>query len=109
MDDPTPARPLLVYDGNCGFCRGWIARWQAITGDRVDYAPAQEVAERFAQVPRDRFDQSVVLIMPDGEITTGAEAVFRTLALAPGFSPAVTEGVDSSPRQEDRNGSHPRP
>jgi lipase maturation factor 1 len=35
-----PARPLLLFDGKCAFCRVWIARWKAMTGDRVDYAPS---------------------------------------------------------------------
>ena len=46
-----PDRPLGIFDGDCGFCRAWIARWRAETGDRVDYAPSQEVAARFPEVP----------------------------------------------------------
>src|SRR5437773_2587310 len=34
-----PAKPLLIFDGECGFCRRWIERWQAKTGDRIDYRP----------------------------------------------------------------------
>ena len=28
-------RPLLVYDGDCGFCGYWAPYWQKLTGDRV--------------------------------------------------------------------------
>ena len=72
-------RPLLVYDGDCGFCRRWIDRWRHVTGDRVDYAPSQEVAERFPEIPRERFDEAVYLMEPGGGATRGAEAVFRAL------------------------------
>src|SRR5207245_265495 len=76
--------PLLVYDGDCDFCRRWIARWRAITGERVEYAPYQKVAGRFPQIPIEDFKRSVQLILPGGEIFAGAHAVFRTLALSPG-------------------------
>ena len=51
MDTAPREKPLLVYDGNCGFCRLWIDRWRVITGDRLLYAPFQEAAEQFPQIP----------------------------------------------------------
>ncbi|MGE5178819.1 MAG: lipase maturation factor family protein [Bacteroidota bacterium] len=83
MDRP-PEKPLLVYDGDCGFCRLWIDRWRATTGDRVDYAPFQEVLSRFPEIPRERFARAVQLRDPDGRWYGGAEAVFRALAVEPG-------------------------
>ncbi len=77
-------KPLLIYDGDCGFCRRWIARWQSITGDRVEYAPYQEVASEFPEIPQEQFEASVQLIEPGGTVSSGAEAVFRTLAYVPG-------------------------
>src|SRR5512132_2327880 len=77
-------KPLLVYDGDCGFCRLWIERWQATTGDRVEYATYQEVADRFPEVPQERFAAAVQLREPDGLWSGGAEAVFRALATARG-------------------------
>ncbi len=77
-------RPLLVYDGDCGFCRRWIERWRRITGDAIDYAPFQVVAFKFPEIGWERFRASVVLIRPDGTFFTGAEAVFRSLAHGPG-------------------------
>jgi predicted DCC family thiol-disulfide oxidoreductase YuxK len=70
-----PERPLAIFDGDCGFCRLWIARWKARTGPKVDYAPSQEVAERFPEVPKERFAQAFQLILPSGEVLGGAEAV----------------------------------
>ena len=76
-----PPKPVLVYDGDCGFCRRWITRWQELTGERVEYVPFQEasVASRFPEIPREQFTQAVVLIGTDGSVWTGAEAVVRTL------------------------------
>jgi len=79
----APSKPMLLYDGDCGFCRRWIARWKAVTGDRVDYAPFQEVGEQYPQITRTQFEAAVQLVLPDGSIHGGAEAVFRTLATVP--------------------------
>ncbi len=79
-----PARPLLVYDGACGFCRVWIARWRRVIGERIEYAAYQDAAERVPAVPREAFARAVHLIEPGGRISRAAEAVFRSLAYAPG-------------------------
>jgi lipase maturation factor 1 len=77
-----PAKPLLIFDGDCQFCRRWIARWKRSTGDAVDYLPFQDaaVAARFPEIPIADFDEGVHLILPDGSVTRGAEAVFRSLS-----------------------------
>ena len=79
-----PAKPLLVYDGDCGFCKLWIARWREITAGAVDYEPLQEMAARFPEVPRTDFEHAVKLIEPDGRVYSGAEAVYRSLGEGPG-------------------------
>ena len=96
-----PARPLLLFDGDCGFCRAWIARWKAWTRDRVDYAPSQEAGSRFPEIPPEEFHRSVQLVRPDGTVVSGARAVFTALALGgrgaglwlyervPGLAPAA--------------------
>jgi len=73
-----------VFDAECNFCRFWIARWQQVTGDRVDYISFQDpsIDQRFAELPRSRFEQAVQLIETDGRVYSGAEAVFRSLAYA---------------------------
>jgi lipase maturation factor 1 len=98
-----PSKPLLIWDGECHFCRRWIERWREITGDKVDYETSQNVADKFPEVSREQFQRSVVLIEPDGAVVTGAEAVFRSLRCrsskrwlawsyyhVPGFAP-ITE------------------
>jgi predicted DCC family thiol-disulfide oxidoreductase YuxK len=77
-----PTRPLLIYDGDCDFCRRWIARWQRVTRDRVDYAPTREAAGRFPEIPAEDFARSVILVEPDGAVSRGADAVIRSLSHA---------------------------
>ena len=75
--------PILVYDGDCGFCRFWIERWKKITGERIQYVPFQEVRGEFPDIPLERFQKSIQLILPNGKVLSGARAVFRTLASVP--------------------------
>lgn len=74
-----PPKPLLIFDGDCHFCRRWIERWRELTAGTVDYAPSQEVAGRFPEIPGEAFDQSVQFIDADGSVYSGAEAVFHSL------------------------------
>ncbi len=75
-----PQRPLAIFDGDCGFCRLWIRRWQAATGSGVDYSPSQEVGTRFPEIPSEAFRHAFQLVLPDGRTLQGAEAVLATLA-----------------------------
>ena len=74
-----PSKTLLVYDGDCGFCKLWIARWREITAGAVDYEELQDAAARFPEVPRAAFEHAVKLIETDGRVFSGAEAVYRSL------------------------------
>lgn len=83
MDREADDRPLLIFDGDCGFCRVWVEYWKGLTGERVSYAPFQEAAERLPQVSREEFTSAVKLILPDGEVRSGAHAAFTALASVP--------------------------
>jgi lipase maturation factor 1 len=76
--NPT-SKPLLIWDGECDFCRLWIERWRVITAGHVDYATYQEVADHFPEIPRDDFKRAMAFIEPDGETFSAAEAVYRSL------------------------------
>ncbi len=79
MPDDLPAltKPLLLWDGKCGFCKIWIHYLKQLTGDRIDYAPSQQRGEEFPQIPPEEFSQSVQLVHVDGSVTSGARAVFE--------------------------------
>ncbi len=76
-------KPLMIFDGDCGFCRRWIARWHDMTGDRIDYAPYQKVAGMFPDIPLEAFKRAVQFMEPGGIRSQGAKAVFRSLSYAP--------------------------
>jgi predicted DCC family thiol-disulfide oxidoreductase YuxK len=71
MATTSRVRPRLLYDGKCGFCSRWVARWRARTGDAVVYRPSR-LARR-----------AVWLIDGPRRPSRGADAVFRALGRAP--------------------------
>src|SRR5216117_683742 len=74
-----PPKPLMIWDGECHFCKRWIERWREITAGDVDYATYQEAAVRFPEIPVEQFKRAVAFIEPDGEAFFAAEAVYRSL------------------------------
>ena len=77
-------QPLLIYDGDCRFCIYWARYWQKLTGPAVAYAPYQEAALEYPEIPLAAFQQAVQYIAPNGQIASGAEAAFLTIGNAPG-------------------------
>ncbi|HET6958847.1 MAG TPA: lipase maturation factor family protein [Vicinamibacterales bacterium] len=77
-----PSLPVLIFDGDCGFCRFWKTRWQYRSGSLVEYTPYQsaDIAQRFPEIPLDRCARAVQFVEPDGRASEAAEAVFRLLA-----------------------------
>ena len=80
----TGSRPLLIYDGDCGFCFYWARYWQKLTGDRVDSRPYQQVAAQYPEISEAEFQRAVQHIAADGRRASAAEASFLTLSHAPG-------------------------
>ncbi|MFN2474967.1 MAG: lipase maturation factor family protein [Chthoniobacterales bacterium] len=74
-----PRKPLLIFDGDCHFCRHWVERWRETTAGLVDYASSQEVSANFPEIPPKAFANSVQLVQPTGDVFCGANAVFRSL------------------------------
>ena len=77
-------KPLLIYDGDCGFCAYWARYWQKLTQDRVSYEPYQQAATRFPQISIAEFQRAVQYIATDGKIASAAKASFLTLSHARG-------------------------
>ena len=74
----TLERPLVVYDGECGFCKRCVTRFQVLARGTVDTAPSQSVAATF-DLPAEDCARSVQYLDPEGQRFQGAEAVFRAL------------------------------
>jgi len=73
------SHPILIYDGKCSFCGIWVRYWRKLTAGRIDYAPSQEVADRFPEIAPEDFSKSVWLVLPDGRHFSGADAVFHLM------------------------------
>src|SRR5438874_2461704 len=100
-----PPKPLMIWDGNCHFCRRWVERWREITRDQVDYEISQQIGDRFPEIPREQFERSVIYIETNSDVFIGADAIFRSLRCrsskkwlawsyyhVPGFAP-LSEGL----------------
>ena len=85
MVQQPPERSFLIFDGECSFCRVWVEYWKQLT-DGVRYVPYQEIGDRFPEIPRQDFAAGVQFVLPNGEVSSGAHAVFQLLALVPGRS-----------------------
>jgi predicted DCC family thiol-disulfide oxidoreductase YuxK len=75
-------RPLLIYDGDCSFCKRWVERWRKLVDGQIHFEPYQHVAGQFAQIPLEEIEQAIHLVEPDGRVASGAHAVLRMLWLA---------------------------
>lgn len=82
--DMASMLPLLIYDGDCGFCYYWVKYWQALTGDKVHYAPYQQVEQAFPAIPQEEFQRAVQYVDTDKVISSGAKASFQVVSQAEG-------------------------
>jgi len=73
--------PVLLFDGDCAFCRSWVERWRQRTGGKVRYAPYQAELSAHPQLTEKQCEEAVQLVLPDGAVYSGARAVFKALAL----------------------------
>jgi predicted DCC family thiol-disulfide oxidoreductase YuxK len=75
---PPLNKPLMVFDGNCGFCKYWIAKWKLMTGNLIDYQPYQEATKSIRDIDEIHFKQAVRFIDTEGMIKSGPEAAYYT-------------------------------
>lgn len=78
-------RPTLVYDGDCGFCRrsvDLLRRWDR--EQRIALVPFQDQARVAAfGIPLPALAAAMHLVLPDGRVFAGADAVPELLRLLP--------------------------
>lgn len=82
----APTRPTLIYDGECGICRRAVTllkRWDR--EHKLHYVPFQDGAtvSRFG-VALPALAAAMHLVLPDGRVYPGADAVPELLRLFPG-------------------------
>ncbi len=73
--------PVMLYDGDCGFCKHWVEKWHQATGEQVAYEPYQKVLTDYPRLNEAQCRESIQLVMPGGIIFSGAKAVFKALQI----------------------------
>ncbi len=85
---PTATRPIVVYDGECAFCRANVARIQRRDRhDQFDYLPrsAPAVADLIPALADGDFNSGMRLVLGPGRIAVGADAVYEIARRVPGW------------------------
>ena len=81
MENNNQGRPPILYwDGDCRFCRRWVERWRATTGDAVEYRTLQGAPPGVLAAAGGEKLERIVLARPDGTLATGAAAALISLA-----------------------------
>ena len=79
-------RAILIYDGDCGFCRQTVAmvsKWDR--EGRLTLIPFQDQARVAAfRIPLPALAAAMHLVLPDGRVLAGADAAADLLRLLPG-------------------------
>ncbi|MFJ9574877.1 thiol-disulfide oxidoreductase DCC family protein [Streptomyces sp. NPDC101191] len=78
------SRPVLVYDGDCGFCTTSARFAERRVGPRCDIVPWQFTDLRALGVTPERAAYEVLWVTPPGAVYGGAEAVAKALLSAGG-------------------------
>jgi predicted DCC family thiol-disulfide oxidoreductase YuxK len=100
------SRPVLLYDGACGFCRRWVSRLRR--WDRHGALEYVAAADRgaFAGLPQlsdAALDRAMHLVTADGRVYPGARALPLLFRLLPGGRvPALLMRVPGVQRLADR-------
>jgi predicted DCC family thiol-disulfide oxidoreductase YuxK len=83
-EQTTARRPVVVWDGECRFCRRSVDYLERRLPDgTVSFVAYQQFDDAPRELSDDDFSQAVHLIRQDGTWSRGAEAIFEALAIAP--------------------------
>ena len=83
---PPENKPVMIWDGTCGFCKYWITYWHRLTQDKIDYESFQTAAERFKDIDLVHFKQASRLIETDGKVYSGPRSAYRTFTYGSKFA-----------------------
>lgn len=76
---PPTDRPIMVWDGECGFCKYWTTRWEKFTGSEVEFKPYQIAKDDFPDIDVIHFKQASRFIDKDGRVYSGPHSAYKTL------------------------------
>jgi len=77
----NPPRPILVFDGDCGFCTSsarWLHRW-VVSGGSTHLAPWQQLDLADLRLTAEQCLAAVQWVGPDGSVLAGHLAIAASL------------------------------
>lgn len=74
-----PSHPLLIWDGECGFCAYWKEYLEEKTSPRLHFNPYQEVSGNFPDIPEEHFKAAARLIDTEGKVYNGPDSFYKGL------------------------------
>lgn len=81
-------KPVLMYDGECAFCRKWMRWFQAHDASgNMEYLARQspDREARYPQLNDAKYQGALQLILPNGEIRSGEMATATALQFITGI------------------------
>ena len=70
-----PKHPVMVWDGECQFCKLCADRFNSLANDDIEFIPFQDLPNKYPNVPDLDYKKSVVFFI-NNQTYTGAAAVF---------------------------------
>lgn len=70
---------LLVYDGDCGFCKFWVKQAQKLTDDSVEYKAYQSLSLPYQGLSHDEFSESIYYFSAEKKYSA-AHAAFKLIS-----------------------------
>ena len=70
-----PKHPIMVWDGECEFCRLCADRFKSAGTDKVEFIPFQDLHSKYPKAPQLDYKKSVVFFSKNG-IRSGAAAIY---------------------------------
>jgi predicted DCC family thiol-disulfide oxidoreductase YuxK len=82
-------RPVLVFDGDCGFCSTSVRVLERWLRPRCEIVPSQFADLEVLGVRRERAEHEVLWVTPPGTVYGGSDAVAKALLSARGAWPVL--------------------
>ena len=95
--DPPP-KPLMLFDGDCHFCRRWIERWREMTAAQSITRRPGSWARSFPKFAPEECERAVQFIETDGTRVERRGGCFPLVRLQPRREVARARAYDRVPR-----------
>jgi predicted DCC family thiol-disulfide oxidoreductase YuxK len=82
----TVTKPVVVFDGDCRFCRARIAEFQKLDqNNAMEFMPRQEPSceERLPSVRGIDLEDGILFVEPNGKVHVAADAIYQMYSVCP--------------------------